>query len=205
MGTLYPPSFAHRPDRPMAALARAIAVSVLLHLVAFSLLEPRTPPYHGSRALAPPLLARLQAPSSAPPLPPTPLPVDATETASLAKPTDPAANADGAALTRKAGFALPPNFWPVESLSVAGTTRLKLRLHVSALGALQRIDILESELVTPDFLAAVYEQLELARFAPAESLGRKIPGAFEILIVAQPAGAAVVQSPLGNGKVTASE
>lgn len=173
---------------PALRLPMAFAASLALHLLAALLISP--PLNTSGRAPQPHfLLAHLQTPQPQPPAPPPPAQeAPTTETASPALPEEATPEAsDGIPVERKARFAAPPNFENLETLPSAAPGQLRLRLHVSAQGKLQRIEMLENTGTLPEFIAGVYEQIERETYAPAIVGGQAIDGYFDILIFASPA------------------
>lgn len=189
------------PTPPPWRLWAALVCSVVLHLLMLFLSERgdyTAPP----RAVTPPVLATLRIATAVAPMPSAPSPP---------RPDEPPAAGGHAtpeippAFTQPARFAVPPDFSPLQALPLVGPVRLRLRLHVSALGTLTRVEVLETDGVTGEFLATVQEQLEIAHYTWALAGSDPVPASFEILIKARPDPVELGQSPEGNAKVTASE
>lgn len=165
-----------------ARLALAFLASVVLHALALG-----WPHRGGSAGRLPvqarpvPLLASLAKPSTPPSLAAAP----------VANPEVPVSvgrkvGADDTPLAQKARFATPPDFSAAEAVPLVRAIRLKLRIHVTAQGRAGRIEILESLLVPPDFLAAVSETLAGARFLPGEAGGEPVDSSFDLVIDGNP-------------------
>jgi hypothetical protein len=183
----------------------SLACSVALHTLVVVVTSMTKPTQHTQTPPPPPLLAKLRATTSTNVTTVPEPPVGETLTEQLPQSAAEPSQPSDLKLTRQARFAIPPDLHPLETVPLIGSTRLRLRLHVSALGTLTRIEILETQRVSGEFLATVYQQLEAARYTQALAGPQAVSGTFEILIEAQPELDGIDQSPLGKAKVTDSE
>jgi hypothetical protein len=195
------PSPAERHGRLLAAGAASIA----LHVLVVAALAPPLPSPGMVRPPARILLAHL-IPPAVPPATTLPPPVvaDIPEESPPSEPARGETSADGPPLLGRARFAAPPDFRRLEMLTMPGEVRLKLRVHVSALGKLERIDVLETTLVSAEFLSIVKAQLQAAAYVPARTESGPIASDFTVEIGGSPEPEPAYRS-FGNGKLTASE
>lgn len=196
---MIPEESAIRPRSPDAAdasarLAMAFLASVVLHALALGWPQGGPAGRLPVPARPAPLLARLAEPATAPALPAAPA-ADPEVPVSVGRKV----GADDTPLTQKARFATPPDFSAAEAVPLVRAAHLKLRIHVTAQGRTARIEILESRLVPPDFLAAVSEMLAGARFLPGVAGGVAVDSSFDIVIDGNPpaemGGAGVIVGP----------
>lgn len=179
------PAERNEPDE-LERLALALIASVMLHGVVIAWPAGHAPAGRLLAAAHPaPLLAHLVRPEpitvASPPLPPV-APVPESPVSVGATVAD-----DATPLTRKARFATPPEFSTAAAVALFAPARLKLRVHVAPTGVVEMIEVIESRQVPPDFLIAIREDLQGARFLPGESSGRHVASSFTLVIEAEPA------------------
>lgn len=90
-------------------------------------------------------------------------PPAAAPAASASAPTP---NADGP-ITEKARFLVPPDLSALEDIEVPLSGRLTLRLHVSSLGTVDRVEVVKSDPVPRELLDGLLATLRQTRLAPA--------------------------------------
>lgn len=85
-----------------------------------------------------------------------------------------------------AGLAAPLDLSELEAVELLGSVRLVLRIYVSRLGKLERIEVLESVRVPADFLAAVMERLSSVPMVAAQTDHGPVAASFDIVIAGEP-------------------
>ncbi|MFH1869049.1 MAG: hypothetical protein ABIK82_00445 [Pseudomonadota bacterium] len=114
---------------------------------------------------APALAAAEPAPTSSPP----------AQTA--------AAPADAAGkLTRKARFLVEPDLADLEEIAVPFSGSLTLRLHVSALGAVDRVMVINSDPVPKELLDGLVSRFAQARLTPAQAGSQAVASTLDLVI-----------------------
>lgn len=165
-------------------LAAAIAVSLAIHLLLLGALA-RRPTATAGPLVAARLELRLTSPQ------PSTASADARPAPQPAVATPPALAAPDAAppetpLSTPPRFAEAPDFAELETMSLSQPLRLKLRIHVAAVGRATRVEVLETRLVPAGFLAGIVARLEQARYQPGRAGETAVDSAFELVIEAAP-------------------
>lgn len=106
---------------------------------------------------------------------PAPAPPPATATA--------AATTDAAgSLTRKARFLVEPDLADLEEIAVPFSGSLTLRLHVSALGTVDRVIVVNSDPVPKELLDGLMSRFAQARLTPAQAGSQAVASTLEVVI-----------------------
>ncbi|MDZ4251314.1 MAG: hypothetical protein U1A72_01915 [Sulfuritalea sp.] len=117
------------------------------------------------RAEAPALAAAAPAPAPPPP------------TAAAVAASDAAGN-----LTRKARFLDTPDLADLEEIAVPFSGSLTLRLHVSALGTVDRVVVVKSDPVPKELLDGLVRRFSQARLTPAQVGSQAVASMLEVVI-----------------------
>ena len=115
------------------------------------------------------------APASPPPAATAAAPPPTTATAAAT--TDAAGN-----LTRKARFLVTPDLADLEEIAVPFSGSLTLRLHVSALGTVDRVMVVKSDPVPTELLDALVHRFAQARLTPAQAGSQAVASTLEVVI-----------------------
>ena len=116
---------------------------------------------------------------------PAPIPPPPTETAAAPPATTAtaAAPADAAGkLTRKARFLVDPDLSDLEEIAVPFSGSLTLRLHVSALGTVDRVMVVNSDPVPKELLDGLMRRFAQARLTPAQAGSQAVASTLELVI-----------------------
>lgn len=207
--------------RTPPSLLIALTVSAGLHVLLLALgawlplLYDRAPQHTRPDRLA----AYLRPPAdvAAPPLPPAipdDQPAEATNLAPAAATTAPqeaapgapglpAAQANRTGQTQAPRFVEPPQFRTLETYPLATRLRLSVRLYVSRIGRVERVDVLESGPLPNDMLNAIIAELYNARLSPAHNGGETVAATLDLVIGAEeiPLPGGATASPERRGAV----
>lgn len=190
--------------RTPPSLLIALTVSAGLHVLLLALggwlplLYERAPQHTRPDRL----VARLQPPGDAAPPPaalpdvrenlptdalsPVPSPaIAAAREAVSAAPDLPPVQADLAGRTQAPRFVEPPQFRALETYPLTIGLRLSVRLYVSRIGHVERVDVLESGPVPNDMLDAIMTELYNARLTPARNGDEMVPATLDLVIGAE--------------------
>lgn len=168
-------------SKPIAQLAWPLAASLALHLGAGWIFfgSPQFLPRQGKNLTLTVTLASNQQPEPrkiAQPDPPSVPPAAATAPASA-----PARSSDGQ-ITAKARFLLPPDLSALEEIAVPLSGSLALRLHVSSLGTVDRVELTRSDPVPKELLDGLLEKLRQTRLAPALAGSQPVASTLDLVI-----------------------
>lgn len=123
----------------------------------------------------PALAAAEPAPTSPPP----------TATAAAQPPTTTTAAATidaGGSLTRRARFLVAPDLSDLEEIAVPFSGSLTLRLHVSALGTVDRVIVVNSDPVPTELLDGLVSRFAQARLTPAQAGSQAVASTLDLVI-----------------------
>lgn len=95
--------------------------------------------------------------------------------------TEPAATDDGR-ITEKARFLVDPDLSPLEQIAVPFPGTLTVRLHVSALGTVDRISVVKSDPVPKEMLDGLLDRLGSARLTPAQAGSQPVASTLDLVI-----------------------
>lgn len=164
-----------------ARLAAALVISLSLHLSLAWLLAPRPAGFGPGAAKAVTLTVSLESkarddasPPLATPLPAPPAPATVPPVAATA--------AGGGTLTQKARFLLDPDLSPLEGIPVLSSGSLSLRLHVSALGTVDRIAVMRSDPLPQALLDGLLERFRKAQLAPGLAGSQAVASTLDLVI-----------------------
>lgn len=169
-------------SNPLAQLAWPLAASLALHLGAgwIFLGSPQFLPRQGKNLTLTVTLASTQQPepgkivqADPPAVPPAAPPVAPASTATP--------NTDGQ-ITEKARFLLAPDLSALEEIAVPVSGSLTLRLHVSALGTVDRIEVLKSDPVPRELLDGLFATLRRTRLVPARAGSQPVASTLDLVI-----------------------
>jgi hypothetical protein len=154
------------PIEAGAALRRSLLASVLIHALiigAFSVRSPeprliRKPSLIQAHLLPTPTTSKI-APREEP-SPPEP----AAPTTGVSSARTPAHEGT---VTEKAVFIVPPDLSILESIPVIASGSITLRLHVSALGTVGRVEVLRSDPVPRDLMDGLLDAMGQTKLSPA--------------------------------------
>jgi hypothetical protein len=164
---------------PLTQLAWPLAASLALHLGAgwvFSSGYVQFLPRQGKNVTLTVTLAGVQQPepqklaqAAAPSAPPE-APVSAV-TPNIPGP-----------ITEKARFLLAPDLSALENIAVPLSGSLTLRLYVSSLGEVDRIEVIKSDPVPGELLDGLLEKLRQTRLAPALAGSQPVASTLDLVI-----------------------
>lgn len=95
--------------------------------------------------------------------------------------TGPAATEEGR-ITAKARFLVAPDLSPLEQIAVPFPGMLTVRLHVSALGTVDRISVVKSDPVPKEMLDGLLDRLGSARLVPAQAGSQPVASTLDLVI-----------------------
>lgn len=108
---------------------------------------------------------------------PAPIPAPPTAATATAAPADAAAK-----LTRKAHFLVDPDLSDLEEIAVPFSGSLTLRLHVSALGTVDRVIVVNSDPVPTELLDGLVSRFAQARLTPAQAGSQAVASTLDLVI-----------------------
>jgi len=170
-------------------LAWPLAISLALHLGLGWLLSAEVTGHLARSAKAVTLTVVLAskeatetpAPAAAESTPASPPAAPATAqpptTATAAATTDAAGK-----LTRKARFLVDPDLSDLEQIAVPFSGSLTLRLHVSALGTVDRVIVVNSDPVPTELLDGLVSRFAQARLTPAQAGSQAVASTLDLVI-----------------------
>lgn len=170
-------------------LAWPLAISLALHLGLGWLLSAEVTGHlaRGAKAvtltvvLASKEATATPAPADAEPAPASP--PAATAAAQPPTPATAAATTDAAgSLTRKARFLVAPDLSDLEQIAVPVSGSLILRLHVSALGTVDRVIVVNSDPMPTELLDGLVSRFAQARLTPALAGSQAVASTLELVI-----------------------
>ena len=179
-------------SKPITQLAWPLAASLALHLGAgwvFSSGSLQFLPRQGKNLV---LTVTLASNQHAEPQkivqagPPTAPPAAA---ASAATP-----NTDGT-ITEKARFLLVPDLSALEEIAVAVSGSLTLRLHVSSLGTVDRVELMKSDPVPAELLDGLRDKLRQTRLTPALAGSQPVASTLDLVIRYETAAVPLQRGP----------
>ncbi|MDP2134231.1 MAG: hypothetical protein Q8J99_11515 [Sulfuritalea sp.] len=162
-------------------LAWALAISLALHLCLGWLLSPQSATFlPRSKAVTLTVaLATREHGGNLPPAAPESAPVAPSTRAAQSTSTapDPAGS-----LTQKARFLVAPDLAPLEEIAVPASGQLTLRLHVSALGTVDRVVVVASDPIPGELLDGLLARFRQAQLAPARTGSRAVASTLDLVI-----------------------
>lgn len=112
-----------------------------------------------------------------------------------AAPASAATPATDGPITEKARFLLAPDLSALEGIAVPLSGKLTLRLHVSSLGTVDRIEVMKSDLVPRELLDGLLEKLRQTRLTPALAGSQPVASTLDLVIRYEPAVAPLQRAP----------
>ncbi|MCM2306036.1 MAG: energy transducer TonB [Sulfuritalea sp.] len=85
-------------------------------------------------------------------------------------------------LTRKARFLVEPDLADLEEIAVPFSGSLTLRLHVSALGTVDRVIVVNSDPVPKQLLDGLMSRFAQARLTPAQAGSQAVASTLDVMI-----------------------
>ncbi|MCF8177016.1 MAG: hypothetical protein K9J74_00765 [Sulfuritalea sp.] len=171
-------------------LAGPLAISLALHLGIGGLFSPYTPEYAPKRATTVTLRTTLPAVDHSSNIPAVAPDKDLPATIASAKSPD----AEGS-LTRKARFIVAPNLAELETIPVPFGGKLALRLHVSALGRVDRVTVINGDPVPRELLDGLVVRLQHAQLIPAMAGSVAVASTLDLVISIEPAPVPLLRDP----------
>lgn len=110
-------------------------------------------------------------------LPAVPVPV-ASGAPAIAGP----AATDEGQITAKARFLVDPDLSPLEQIAVPFPGTLTVRLHVSALGTVDRVSVVKGDPVPKEMLDGLLDRLGSSRLAPAQAGSQPVASTLDLVI-----------------------
>jgi outer membrane biosynthesis protein TonB len=107
---------------------------------------------------------------------------------------DPAATDEGR-ITAKARFLVAPDLSPLEQIAVPFPGTLTVRLHVSALGTVDRVSVVQSDPVPKEMLDGLLDRLGSTRLTPAQAGSQPVASTLDVVIHFE-----VAPTPLRQGQ-----
>lgn len=164
---------------PLERLAWPLAASLALHLVIGGVFSPGTLPFRQAKSIS--LTVTLASNRQA----------EAGEIARAAPSEQPTAAAvpavaakqstDGQ-VTEKARFLVEPDLSELEDIAVPLSGTLTLRLHVSSLGTVDRVELLKNDPIPRELLDGVINKLRLTRLTPARAGSQPTASTLDLVI-----------------------
>lgn len=178
--------------KPITQLAWPLAASLALHLGAgwlFSSGHMQFLPRQGKNLTLTVTLAGTQntAPQKAAPAAPPPAPPEG--------PVPAVSPALPGPITEKARFLVEPDLSALETITVAFSGSLTLRLHVSSLGAVDSIDVVKSDPVPGELLDGLRDRLRQTRLAPARAGSLPVASTLDLVIRYEAAPSPIKPTP----------
>lgn len=179
-------------SNPITQLAWPLAASLALHLGAgwvFSSGSLQFLPRQGKNVTLTVTLAsaRHQEPQklaqAAPPSAPPEAPVSAV-TPNIPGP-----------ITEKARFLLAPDLSALENIAVPLSGSLTLRLHVSSLGTVDRVELIKNDPIPRELLDGVIDKLRQTRLSPALAGSQPVASTLDLVIRYEPAVVPLQRDP----------
>ncbi len=181
--------------KPIAQLAWPLAVSLALHLGAgwVFLGSPQilsrpaknltlTVTLASNQQAEPRKIAQADPPSVPPSAPPT-------------APTPASAQVSDGQITEKARFLVAPDLSALEDIAVPLSGSLTLRLHVSFLGTVDRVELVKSDPIPRELLDGLLEKLRQTRLVPARAGSQPVASTLNLEIRYEPAVEALKRDP----------
>lgn len=172
-------------SKTVERLAWPLAVSVALHLGLAGLFSPETAERLPRRMKATTLTVVLPGKAQAGP-------ARAASPKSPAQPSTPtspgAADVEGK-LTQKARFLVTPDLTALEEIPVTFSGSLNIRLHVTALGTVERATVTRGDPVPKELLDGLLKRLEQARLSPAQAGAEAVASTVDLVIRYEPGAA----------------
>jgi outer membrane biosynthesis protein TonB len=160
-------------------LAWPLAISLTLHLCLGWLFSPGSADTLARGAKAVTLTVVLASKEH----PAAPAPAAAEPAPAPALPGPPAAPTDAEGiLTQKARFLAAPDLSDLEQIAVPLPGRLVLRLHVSALGTVDGVTVVESDPLPKELLDGLLDRFGRARLSPAQAGSQAVASTLDLVI-----------------------
>ena len=176
-------------SKPTARLVWPFAVSLALHLGIAAVLSIGSEAHPPRKVKAITLTVTLASRDRSDPVPMiSPAPA-------LSPPAPPAsagATEASGTVTQKARFLVDPDLSVLEEIPVPSAGSLNIRLHVSALGTVDRVTVMKSDPVPKELLDGVLRRLEKARLSPALAGAEAVASTVDLTIRYEP-GPALTQ------------
>ena len=164
--------------KPIAQLAWPIAASLALHLGAgwVFLGSPQFLPRQGKNLTLTVTLASNQQPE------PRKIAQVGPPSAPPAAPRVAATQITDGQITEKARFLVAPDLTALEDIAVPLSGKLTLRLHVSSLGTVDRVELIKSDPVPTELLDGLLAKLRQTRLAPALADSQPVASTLDLVI-----------------------
>jgi hypothetical protein len=179
-------------NSPRSPLAWPLAVSLALHLGLAWLFSPGAFDYRPRQAKAVTLTVSLPGAERRERTPARP------PQASSAPPAATAATATAEtpdAVTQPPRFLVAPDLAALEDIPVPAAGSLSLRLHVSALGTVDRVIVIRSDPLPTDLLDGLRRRFESTRLTPAVAGSRAVASTLDVVIRYEPAPTPLLREP----------
>lgn len=98
-------------------------------------------------------------------------------------------------ITEKARFLLEPDLSALETIAVPLSGSLTLRLHVSSLGEVDRVDVVKNDPVPAELLDGLRDKLRQTRLAPARAGSQPVDSTLDLVIRYETAPAPLKRAP----------
>lgn len=98
-------------------------------------------------------------------------------------------------ITEKARFLLEPDLSALEAIAVPLSGSLTLRLHVSSLGEVERVDVMKNDPVPAELLDGLRDKLRQTRLAPARAGSQPVASTLDLVIRYETAPAPLTRTP----------
>lgn len=89
-------------------------------------------------------------------------------------------------LTQQAKFLTSPDFSGLQELPVLFAGEMTLRLHISALGRIEKVTVIRSDPVAKDFLERAKQELLRTPMTPAQEGERRVASTMDLVIRYEP-------------------
>ncbi|MCK9381147.1 MAG: energy transducer TonB [Sulfuritalea sp.] len=170
-------------NKSTARLAWPLAISLALHLGVGWLFSPGSAENRLRQAKAVTLTVTLASKDRSDPLRVSSAEPAVADSATAALP---AVGEAGGILTQKARFLVAPNLAALEAIPVQFAGSLTLRLHVTALGTVDRITVIKGDPVPKELLDGLLTRFEHARLAPALAGSEAVASTLDLVIRYEP-------------------
>lgn len=179
-------------NKPRSPLAWPLAVSLALHLGLVWLFSPGALDFRPRQAKAVTLTVSLpgaERRARSPALPPPQASAAPPATAATATAEPPGA------VTQQARFLVAPDLTALEDIPVPTAGSLSLRLHVSALGSVDRVVVIRSDPLPTDLLDGLRRRFENTRLRPALAGSQAVASTLDVVIRYEPAPTPLLREP----------
>jgi outer membrane biosynthesis protein TonB len=166
-----------------------LAVSVALHLGLAVMLSIGSEAHLPRKVKAITLTVFLAGKDRSEPVPiaaPAPVPSPPIPSVPSVPSAPPGSTEASGTVTLKARFLVDPDLSVLEEIPVPVAGSLTIRLHVSALGTVDRVTVMKSDPVPKELLDGVLSRLQKARLAPALAGSEAVASTVDLVIRFEP-------------------